>query len=114
MVAAPLGQTVGSPAWHEVMSQFCVPAVSGGHVTTQSPSQIEWHGPDWQLNAQLLPAPHAHVPLAQVPSHEGLSPSQVTWQGGASQSKSQSLPTPHVHEPFAHAPEQLEPSSQST
>jgi len=78
VVAAPPGHTTTSPSWQDVMSQFCVPAVSDGHVTTQSPSQVAWQGPEAQVKLHVLPSPQVQLPFAQVPLHDGLSPSQAT------------------------------------
>lgn len=114
VVAAPPGQTTISPAAHEVMSQFWVPAVSGGQSTTHVPSHVTWQGPAEHVNAQVLFEPQAHVPFAHVPLHEGLSPAHVTWQGGASQAKSHVASGAHSHVPFAQAPLQSLPSPQST
>jgi hypothetical protein len=116
VVAAPLGQTTGSPVAQDTMSQSSVPAVAAGHVTTQvePAAQLVWQGPAEQVNWQLLFGPQLHMPSAHVPAHEGLSPAQVTWQGGAPQRKSQRAFSAQVQSPFAHVPLHVDLSSHST
>ncbi len=99
------------------MSQSCVPAVPAfGQTTTQlAPvGQLVWQGPLAQAKWQTLPAAHAHVPLAQVPSQRGFDPSQVTWHGGAPHANEQLAPSSQVQSPLAQVPLQLAPEAQST
>jgi hypothetical protein len=113
----PSGQRVGLPDPQVGMSQSWVPATPRfGQVTTQvAPAgQTVWQGPLSHAKAQALPAAQVQVPLAQVPSHRGLSPSQVTWHGGAPQEKAQLAPCSQVHSPLAQAPLHEEPAPQST
>lgn len=75
-MARPSGQTIGGPAAHSSMAQFCEPAVPSGQRTRQrAPSwQTAWHGPLSQVKSQSEPGPQVQVPLAQVPVQRDPAP----------------------------------------
>lgn len=114
--ASPSGQTTGSPAAHDGISQFWVPAVPAGQSTTQTEPawQVVWQGPLWQAKWHVLPGPQVHSPFAHTPSHRAFDPTHMTWHGGAPQENVHDAPSSHVHDPFAQVAEQADALLHST